>query len=80
MISPQASESTPGQVGECFPAHCMCGRVSHCPHIEGARLGTLVQTRVIDALAGRADTFSDEELSSFDLPRVLCTLGLPFSP
>lgn len=35
-LSPQAGESTPGQVGECFPSPCMCGRVSHCQHVRGS--------------------------------------------
>lgn len=51
--APQAGESTPGQAAECFPALCMCGRVSHCLRIRGARPGTRVQTKVIDSLAGR---------------------------
>ena len=33
---PWAGASTPGQVGECFPAPCMCGPVSDCQHVRGS--------------------------------------------
>lgn len=57
---PQAGESTPGQVAECFPVPCVCGQVSHCLHISGSPAWDSGPDQMIDSLAGRTATFPDE--------------------
>lgn len=77
---PQASE--PIHQAKCVSVFQLPACVGESPtaHTLGkAWNGTLVQTRVIDSLAGRADTFSDETVSNLDLPHMLCALGLPVS-